>query len=64
MKVAISAIDCAGCGICADLSPEVFVMDHDNHVARVIVDVVPEKAETTCATAVKDCPAEAISIVE
>lgn len=62
MKVKVIDEDCAGCGPCEDICPEVFeVVDS---VAKVKVDVVPPELQEAAREAADSCPAEAIVIEE
>ena len=55
--------DCIGDGICAEICPEVFVMEDDG-LAHVKVDVVLEGLEDKVREAAEACPAIAIEIEE
>lgn len=63
MKAIVDQDLCIGCGLCADLCPEVFELDDDDK-AQTIVDEVPEEAEEACRNAAEQCPVEAIKIEE
>jgi len=62
MKAIVDRDACGGCGLCADVSPEVFAMDGD--IARVLVDPVPQDATVSCSEAAEGCPVDAITIEE
>lgn len=59
MKARIEKDSCAGCGLCVDLCPDVFVMDSDGK-AEVKVNPVPFAAEAACRSATDQCPTSAI----
>ena len=50
---------CIGCGLCAEICPEVFVMGDDS-IAIVVGDGVPAEVEGTARDAATSCPVEAI----
>ena len=62
MKTTVDKDLCLGCGLCADLCPEVFQMEEDKAVAKV--DHVPAGTEDACRDAAQQCPVEAIKIEE
>lgn len=62
MKAMVNEETCIGCGVCAETCPEVFVMDDEAGLARVIAAPVPPDAENACPEAAERCPVEAISI--
>ena len=62
MKVSISEDDCAGCGLCEEICPEVFEVVDD--IAKVKVAVVPKELEDAVREAAESCPTEAILIEE
>ena len=62
MKAIIDAELCTGCGLCADISPDVFVMDGDLAVAAD--QSVPPGAQDDTREAMESCPVEAIEIDE
>ena len=53
---------CSGYGICADLCPEVFVLD-DQGFATVAVGSIPESLHAAAREAAYECPEEAIDIL-
>jgi len=60
MKVKINTEECIGCGVCAQICPEVFELDEDAGKARVIR---PEGSE--CAHEASDsCPVSCITVEE
>jgi len=63
VKVRVDEDLCTGCGLCEDTCPEVFEVDLDEDVAKVIVDEVPEEYEDDCQEAVDGCPVECIEVV-
>lgn len=62
MKAAVDAELCVGCGLCADVCPELFVMEEDK--AKIKVNPVPEASQDCCKKAKEDCPVSAISTEE
>lgn len=54
---------CIGCGLCAEVCPQVFEMGDDN-IAQVKTDPVPPEAEEGCRQAADQCPGSAIQIQE
>ena len=52
--------ECTACGICEDISPEVFEVEGDK--AEVKLDPIPEEYQDACREAAEDCPAEAIEV--
>lgn len=63
MKAFVDKDKCIGCGLCADLCPEVFRLDDDG-TATAIDTEIPEDAEDAAKEAAAQCPAEAITIEE
>jgi ferredoxin len=63
MKVSVDKELCLGCGICAEVCPEVFEMDNDNK-AQVKVNQIPPESEGACREAADQCPGSAIKIEE
>ena len=60
MKVRVDADLCTGCGLCADICPEVFEIQDD--ISVVLVEEVPEEQAGVVREAAEDCPVEAIIV--
>ncbi len=61
MKVKIDET-CTACGLCAETCPEVFTLDDDDDIAKVLVDEVPAELEDLTQQAVDECPVDAIIV--
>jgi len=61
MKASVDRELCIGCGLCAEICPDVFEMD-DESIAQAIVAVIPADAEEAAKEAASSCPVEAIAI--
>ena len=61
MKASINRELCIGCGLCAEICPEVFAMGEDM-IAIVIVEESPESAQGCVQDAADSCPVEAIQL--
>ena len=61
MEAKVDRDACIGCGLCAEICPEVFEMD-DEQIAIVIENPVPQDAEDEALDAEEQCPTDAISI--
>ncbi len=58
MNIRIDAGACVGCSTCAEICPEIIIMDGD--LACVKTTVVPEELEEACREAAESCPVEAV----
>jgi ferredoxin len=61
MKATVDQSTCIGCGLCADICPEVFHMTDDN-VAEAIDAEIPAKHENSASEAADSCLVGAITI--
>ncbi len=61
MKASIDRDGCISCGLCAEISPEVFRMADDG-LAEVYTDPVPTDAEDSASEAADSCPVSVISV--
>ena len=59
MRALVDRELCISCGLCAEICPEVFVMDEEM-IAQVIAEPVPPEAEEQAREAATACPVEAI----
>ncbi len=59
MKIRIDESLCIGCGICANLCPEIFEMD-DSGKAKLHSEEVPEASQQCTEMAIGQCPVNAI----
>ena len=58
MRLKIDTEGCIGCGLCVQLSPEMFEMDE--RVAVVKMDTVPEDRIDNVKETIESCPVIAI----
>ncbi|HHT96515.1 MAG TPA: ferredoxin [Clostridiales bacterium] len=61
MKATVDQDGCIGCGLCADICPEVFLMNDDG-LAEAYVDPVPEEFEASAQEAADGCPVSVITV--
>ncbi len=61
MTAHVNAALCIGCGLCAEICPEVFSMG-DDMIAQVTLSPVPSGLEDKAREAAAACPVEAISL--
>ena len=60
MKASVDPDVCIGCGLCAEICPEIFRMEDDKAVAYVYT--MPDKHLDSAKKAAADCPVDAIAI--
>ncbi len=60
MKATVDQELCIGCGLCAQVAPEVYEMKDDKAVA--IVSEIPEDMEEDAQNGADQCPVTAITI--
>jgi ferredoxin len=53
---------CIRCGICISLYPELFEMDFNKDVVRIITDEIPETLTEKAKQSMKDCAVTAIRL--
>lgn len=61
MKPVVDKDACVGCGLCAGVAPEVFVMEDDGK-AGVCVEEVSADLQDSAKEAAESCPVSAISL--
>lgn len=61
MKAIVNEDLCIGCGLCAEICPEVFEMT-DEMMAKVIVDEVSAEQADSAENAMNSCPVSAITL--
>jgi ferredoxin len=62
MKAIVDSNLCEGNGMCAATVPEVFDLNEDSELARVLVDDVPTEMEESARHAASSCPRAAIRL--
>lgn len=60
MKAVVDADKCIGCGLCAQVAPDIYEMQGDKAVA--VVDEVPEDKADDAKNGADQCPVMAIEI--
>jgi ferredoxin len=61
MQASVDKSKCIGCGLCAEVCPEVFEMSAEN-IAVVKTNPVPPERLDSCREAASSCPVEAIAV--
>ena len=62
MKVILDALRCDAHGVCVDVCPQVFALDDDDDVVRVLIDEPDESLRESLDRAVLGCPKAAITV--
>jgi len=58
MLVTLDTEKCIGCGVCVQIAPDVFSLDEERGVAKVI----REEGNAAVELAVKSCPVSCIAV--
>ncbi|NLC68727.1 MAG: ferredoxin [Clostridiaceae bacterium] len=61
MRAYVDKDICIGCGLCADICPEIFSMDDDGKAVAAYM-VIPDDLIDSAKEAEQQCPVEAIKI--
>lgn len=64
MKATVKRDLCIGCGLCAEVCPEVFAMGNDMIAKVIIAGDVPATVLESAHDAASSCPVEAIELAE
>jgi ferredoxin len=64
MRITVEERGCLRYGLCVAEAPEVFALDDDDEIARVLVDPVPDHLVDQAEAGVDLCPMQALSIVD
>ena len=63
MRLAIRD-SCIRCGICIDICPELYDMDYNEDVIRIVVEAVPEPFMDKARESIRDCAVGAIYLTK
>ena len=61
MKAYVDKNTCIGCGLCADICPEIFEMEDDGLAVAKDIDI-PDDLLESAKEAEESCPVDAITI--
>jgi ferredoxin len=64
MRVVVDTEKCEAHGDCVVAAPDIFDLDDDDLVVKVLMPEVPEDMRADLEQAARDCPVSAITIVE
>jgi ferredoxin len=62
MKVTVDVLRCDAHGICVNVCPEVFDLDDEDDVVRVLVENPGESVRESVSAAARGCPKAAITV--
>lgn len=60
MKVVVDADKCIGCGLCAQVAPDIYEMQGEKAIMKM--DEIPEDKAEDAKNGAEQCPTEAIVI--
>ena len=63
LKASIDWDKCEGHGVCARLAPEIFSVDEEGN-SDVLMEEVPENLRAKAMLAMRQCPTQAVSVVD
>ncbi|MDB6060604.1 MAG: ferredoxin [Verrucomicrobiaceae bacterium] len=63
LKVVANRSACCGYGVCAEICPEIYLLD-DNGIVVLATDTVPEGLEESAREGAAACPQNALEIIE
>lgn len=62
MKIQVNYDRCDGHGVCAAACPDVFSVDEDLDLVRLLIDEPPTEMRQMVETAVRSCPKGALKL--
>lgn len=63
LKVVANRSACCGYGVCAEICPEIYLLD-ENGIVVLATDTVPEGLEEKAREGAAACPQNALEIIE